>query len=43
MGMVKKVNIKNEYCIENDIQLIRFRYDNSFDKISDELKKILSL
>lgn len=38
-----KDSIKNEYCIENDIQLIRFRYDNSFDKISDELKKILSL
>jgi len=38
-----KDNIKNEYCIVNDIQLIRFRYDNSFDKISDELKKILSL
>ena len=27
----------------HELQLIRFRYDNSFDKISDELKKILSL
>ena len=38
-----KDNIKNEYCIKNNIQLVRFRYDNKFEKISEDLKKILSL
>ena len=38
-----KDNIKNEYCSKNNIQLVRFRYDNKFEKISEDLKKILSL
>lgn len=36
-----KDNIKNEYCLENGIDIFRFNYKQSEDKIIQELEKII--
>lgn len=39
----KNDNIKNEYCRKNDINLYRIKYDDTYNEIKNQIKKITKL